>query len=211
MLKISCISDTHCNHSKLVIEPCNILLHAGDYSSMGRISETKAFLEWFSNQPATHKIFIDGNHDGLSQDNPSIFDSLLEEYPGVTYLRNEMAIVEGLKIWGRAITPTFGNWWHMADRGSPMMKSSLEIIPEGIDILLTHGPALGILDRTAHGHNAGCEDMLLELQRIKPRFVVFGHIHEAVGNVIIDGIRYINAAVLNERYRLQNKPTVIEL
>ncbi|RMZ76179.1 hypothetical protein DV737_g4946, partial [Chaetothyriales sp. CBS 132003] len=52
-----------------------------------------------------------------------------------------------------------------------------------IDIMLTHGPPLGILDRTFRGEDVGCEHLRRAVERVKPRMHCFGHIHEAWGAV----------------------------
>ncbi len=62
------------------------------------------------------------------------------------------------------------------------------MIPEGVDILMVHGPPLGRGDLTTRGVRAGCEDLLNAIQeRVKPQLCVFGHIHEGHG-VTCDGI-----------------------
>ena len=106
MTKFTAISDTHNQHSKVIIEPTDVLLHAGDYTSIGRIHEVKDFLEWFSIQPAKHKIFISGNHDFLDYETPSLFKEILKEYPNIIYLRDELIEIEGISIWG---VPGFQN------------------------------------------------------------------------------------------------------
>lgn len=209
-MKITCISDTHNRHSEILIEPTDILLHAGDFSGQGTIAETKSFMDWFSKQPAKHKIFISGNHDWLDYENPSLFKEMLKEYPDIIYLKDEMVEVEGLKIWGRPVTPEFCGWAFMADRGSPKMLSTLYIIPKDIDILLTHGPAFGINDEVNEDH-VGCEDLLNELDRIKPKILVCGHLHSAHNIKEVNGTKHINAAMLNDRYKLVFSPTIFEL
>lgn len=209
-MKICAISDTHGKHDKLKISECDILLHAGDFTGSGQVWETKSFLEWFSKQDAKYKIFCSGNHDFLDEENPRMFKLMLDEYPDITYLRDEMVEVEGLKIYGRPWTPTFYNWAFMADRGSPKMASTLSIIPSKIDILLTHGPAKGILD-SVRGEQVGCEDLLNELERIQPKYMIFGHIHEESGEKEVNGIKHINASVLNDFYRLKFIPKVFTI
>lgn len=211
MTTICCISDTHSQHSLLTIPKCDILLHGGDFSRMGSVGDTKAFMEWFSKQPATHKIFISGNHDFLDQREPVLFKELLREFPDIKYLRDEGCEVEGLNIWGRPWVPEFCGWAFMADPGSPKMLSSLSIIPSNVDILLTHGPARGILDNTKRGEKVGCEDLLNELERIKPKYMVFGHIHESSGYLEVNNTTHINASTLNEHYQFKNKPIIIEI
>ena len=69
-------------------------------------------------------------------------------------------------------------WAFTLERGKAL-KEKWRKIPEGIDFLVTHGPPLGYLDDLARGGNAGCLDLLYEIKhRIKPKYHVFGHIHE---------------------------------
>jgi Icc-related predicted phosphoesterase len=52
-------------------------------------------------------------------------------------------------------------------------------IPQGVDILLTHTPPVGHGDYTITGIRAGCVELLNSVQkRIRPKYHVFGHIHE---------------------------------
>lgn len=50
-----------------------------------------------------------------------------------------------------------------------------------VDIILTHGPPYGILDKTARGDDAGCEFLRNAVRRARPRLHCFGHIHEGWG------------------------------
>ncbi|EUC43487.1 hypothetical protein COCMIDRAFT_100669 [Bipolaris oryzae ATCC 44560] len=50
------------------------------------------------------------------------------------------------------------------------------IIPENVDIVMTHGPPKYILGETA-GDSAGCEHLRNAIVRVKPRLHCFGHIH----------------------------------
>ncbi len=58
-------------------------------------------------------------------------------------------------------------------------------IPSDVDIIMTHGPPKGILDECLQG-NAGCENLLQALRRVRPRMHCFGHIHEGNGVQIVD-------------------------
>jgi hypothetical protein len=55
------------------------------------------------------------------------------------------------------------------------------IIPEGVDVVLTHGPPKYILDRTAEGLSGGCEHLRHAITRVKPKLHCFGHIHSGYG------------------------------
>ena len=69
----------------------------------------------------------------------------------------------------------------------------------GIDILLTHGPPLGIGDKLSGGRQvAGCSELLATVrQRVRPKFHVYGHIHEHNGCWTDGRTTFINAAICN--------------
>jgi len=69
----------------------------------------------------------------------------------------------------------------------------------GIDILMTHGPPLGIGDRLSGGDRVvGCVELLASVrQRIRPKFHVFGHVHESNGCWTDGTTTFINAAICN--------------
>jgi Icc-related predicted phosphoesterase len=55
--------------------------------------------------------------------------------------------------------------------------------------------------------------LLKHIERVKPKAVCFGHIHENAGQIVSEqGVRYINASSLNRRYKLYKNPiTEIEI
>lgn len=55
----------------------------------------------------------------------------------------------------------------------------------GVDIVMTHGPPKGILDKVARA-NVGCPNLLQALRRSRPLMHCFGHIHEGNGVKIVD-------------------------
>jgi Icc-related predicted phosphoesterase len=207
-LKFTIISDTHGKHSKLTLPAGDVLIHAGDISSRGRPAEVLDFLNWFAVQHFEHKIFIAGNHDFYFENTPA--DAIQQIIPaGVTYLNDSGTTVNGIRIWGSPVTPWFYDWAFNRRRG-PDIQQHWELIPGDTQILITHGPVFGILDRTTAGLNAGCDDLLIKVNELKPLVHICGHIHEASGQVSRDGITFINASVLNERYELVNDPIVFE-
>lgn len=81
----------------------------------------------------------------------------------------------------------------------------------GIDILVTHGPPLGIGDRNANGEHCGCGDLIRRLETAPPRLHVFGHIHEGRGSYQASGIRFLNVASLDGEYKRIHQPVVVDL
>ena len=214
MKKLTFISDTHTKHEKLngFLPGGDILIHAGDLTSRGYINEIENFAKWYDKiDNYDHKIFIAGNHDFGFQDDPDKIKGLLTGYKTIDYLQDDWMLVGGdyedmIKIWGTPWQPEFHNWAFNLPRGEKIMEK-WNLIPNDVDILVTHGPAFGKLDYVAYdGKNVGCEDLLFKVQEIKPKIHVFGHIHEGYGYVFDGHTHYINAAVLNGRYEFRNKP-----
>jgi Icc-related predicted phosphoesterase len=87
------------------------------------------------------------------------------------------------------------------------------MIPDDTDILLTHGPAWGYVDKViGRTDNLGCELLVKHIQnRVKPTLHVCGHIHTGHGHHFDGTTHFINASVLDERYDYEYKPTNIIL
>jgi len=80
------------------------------------------------------------------------------------------------------------NYPRQTDRFNPSPRVSLSPAANpapnypNIDIMLTHGPPKGILDKTyPGGDNVGCDHLRRAVKRCKPRLHCFGHIHEGWG------------------------------
>lgn len=207
MLNLVLISDTHGLHDQLQLPPGDAILHAGDVSSRGTEKEIIAFLEWFGNLDYQHKIFIAGNHDFFfEKKSKETIAGIIP--PSVTYLNDLGTTIEGIKIWGSPITPWFFDWAFNRQRGVEI-KKHWDLIPSDTDILITHGPVHGILDQTTTGVAAGCEELLKRINETDIQLHLSGHIHEGYGERIVNGVRYINASVLDIRYRQVNAPVIL--
>jgi predicted phosphohydrolase len=216
-LRIVAISDTHEQHGQIDLPEGDLLICAGDISFNGRPPAIADFTRWFAARPHRFKILIAGNHDFLFEANPTLARSLLPRE--VIYLEDSGCRLDlaragepsaPLKFWGSPITPWFFNWAFNRHRGAEI-RQYWNKIPADTDILITHGPPAGILDRNSAGEPTGCEDLRLAVDRIKPRLHIFGHIHEAHGVEEHGGTTFINACQLDERYRLAHAPVVVTL
>lgn len=193
-MKIWHISDTHGIHHKLDVPPgIDLVVHTGDASNrmdpQGNAIEMKEFMNWYSHLPIPNKIFIPGNHD-TSIESGLITKSMMATN-GIQMLINEEVMLNGLKIWGSPYVPRWGAWAFMEDRGDLQAKA-WNLMPEGIDILLTHTPAYGYLDLTYHAgvpgwENVGCKELSKAITDREPKLHCFGHIHsftDRLGNVV---------------------------
>ena len=97
-----------------------------------------------------------------------------------------------------------------ADRGEDI-KQHWDKIPDDTDILLTHGPAHGFLDKVhGRGPNLGCEELAKAIGRVNPKIHLCGHIHSANGYTKYNDIHFFNASVLNESYLYTYAPNSFE-
>ena len=185
------------------------LIHAGDISYKGQRSEVDDFLQWFASLPFPHKIFIAGNHDFFFEKaSGAAVQAILPE--GVVYLQDSGIVINGIHIWGSPVTPWFYDWAFNRPRGEALLKH-WNLIPPDTNLLITHGPAFGILDTVLNGSHVGDKDLLKTIERIKPAAHVCGHVHEAYGRLKKGGTRFINASVLNEKYELVNPPVIFDI
>lgn len=216
-MKIICISDTHNLHASMShpVPEGDVLVHAGDMSNKGDLEDILSFADWSKNLPHKHKVIIAGNHDfcfdpnGRIKNYTPLAQKALED-AGWIYLEDSSCIIEGLKFYGSPWQPTFFDWAFNAERGTEIAKI-WEAIPLDTDVLITHGPAAKILDKTYNNAHVGCEDLLKKIQDLKIRLHVFGHIHEAYGSVKIEDTVYVNACICNLGYSAVNSAIVVEL
>jgi predicted phosphodiesterase len=208
-LKVVAVAD---QHGRLPpIPPCDLLLIAGDVCPLGdhSVREQRTFLEgpfseWLVATEADEIVGIAGNHDLLAADDPAFVAGL-----PWTYLFDGEAQVGDLRIWGTPHTVPYGDWAFMEP--DVRLGRYFDAIPEGLDVLLTHGPPFGVCDLAVRGIHAGSEALRRALVRARPTVCVFGHIHEAHGEDTVSGIRCINAALVDERYLPSHRPIVLEL
>ena len=181
-MKIWHISDTHTYHGLLDI-PNNIdmVIFSGDCSNPRdpylNKPEVEDFLAWYESLPIKYKIFVAGNHDTSIE--RGLIHKLDFASKGIIYLENNYTEIEGLKIWGSPITPTFGDWAFMKARHKT--HELWQQIPNDTDIVIIHGPPVNVLDLSYNRLNQleFCGDKALKkrLIDINPKLVCFGHVH----------------------------------
>ena len=197
-LRILHLSDTHGVHRRLRDLPeADILVHSGDFTMSGSEAETLDFLEWVCNLPYGHKVLLAGNHDAC------LYGAHLDGLDdNVHYLCGSGVEIEGLKFWG---VPMF-----MEDCVSGHQEQLYAAIPDDTDVLVTHTPPYGILDRDG-SILYGSRVLLERVSTIRPCLHLFGHIHKAHG-MTNDGMTvFSNAAIMDEGYDSLNGPNMLPI
>jgi len=209
-MKILHLSDSHRQHRKLQNLPhADVIIHSGDMSSRGAEHDVMDFIDWFSRLDYLYKIFIAGNHDFyFERKTVEEIQAFLPE--NCFYLCDSGIEIENVKFWGSPITPWFLSWAFNRYRGDDIRRH-WDLIPLNTDILITHGPPADILDLTTDGIHTGCTDLLQKILEVKPKYHLFGHIHEAYGKENYGNISFVNGSVLNEDYKLVNQPVLLEI
>jgi predicted phosphodiesterase len=222
-MRITFISDTHTKHNQVTssLPGGDVLIHAGDISSMGYRNEIQDFIKWFSGlDNYKHKIFIAGNHDWGFQTEPKATEHLLELNPGCEYLQDNLFLIgddtddyeDMVKVWGSPWQPEFYNWAFNLPRQGWELGVHWNQIPEDTEILITHGPPFGHLDTVKSNptFNTGCELLRERVDVVRPKIHVFGHIHTGYGYKFDGNTHFFNAAVLDEQYYFTQKPMTVD-
>ncbi|XP_066944972.1 metallophosphoesterase MPPED2-like isoform X1 [Macrobrachium rosenbergii] len=215
-VRFVCMSDTHTKTTELKypVPPGDVFLHAGDFTRKGTVEEAEVFNEWLGTLPHRYKIVIAGNHELLLDKDASAVTKVASPDEVLTnataYLQGSGTSVFDIRIYGCPWTPIYHVMAFNLSRGSPLRRK-WESIPNDVDILMTHGPPLGRCDLSLKNKRSGCVDLLKTVQsRVKPKYHIFGHIHEGHG-ISYDGTTtYINAATCNVKYKPVNRAIVFD-
>lgn len=128
-----------------------------------------------------------------------------------TYLEDSGVELYGIKFWGTPWQPEFCRWAFNLKRGQEILQK-WNLIPSDTDILITHTPPVGFNDLCFDGVRAGCVELLTTIQkRVKPKYNIFGHVHESYGLSSDGKVVYINASTCNIEYLPNNPPIVFDI
>lgn len=205
-MRLVIVSDTH-GRKNFAVPDGDVLLHCGDFTMSGKLNEIKSFDKWLRTLPHRHKVVIAGNHDFAFERTPRLARDSLKH---AVYLQDSSIRINDALIYGSPWQPWFHDWAFNLPRG-PALAAKWDQIPSRLDILMTHGPPRGILDRCPDGERVGCDDLLIATERVKPALHVFGHIHCAAGSERSDATLFVNASICDEDYRASRSPVVVDL
>lgn len=220
-MKILHFSDTHGTHKHFLesirktvkSEDIDVLVHSGDFmrDSM-KYQDFSEFLDFLNAIDVKHKVVVAGNHDVWCEYLEADKDLRNQIIPGnVYFLINESVIIDGVKFWGSPYTPWFYDWAFQLHEHEA--EALWPTIPDDTDVLVTHGPAYGVLDDAIHEGkvvNAGCKYLKKRIDELNIKAHLFGHIHEGYGAKDV-GYTALNSSLLDRSYKLTNEPQIIEI
>ncbi|MDX1418320.1 MAG: metallophosphatase domain-containing protein [Rubricoccaceae bacterium] len=237
MPRLVCLADTHGRHGSLrgplAVPDGDVLVFAGDACTRGTAEEWAQFCGWLALLPHAHKVVVAGNHDWPVQPSRPAWGVQARYGPasvaaarervlaaGAVLVEDAEVVVAGLRVWGSPWVPSFNGWAFNLPRGGAALASVWGAMPPGLDVLVTHTPSFGRLDRTEDGRRVGCERLAerlaaLDASSTGPRVHVHGDIHESGGvqgpPAGARGRLTVNAAVVDVAYRVVRAPVVVEV
>jgi Icc-related predicted phosphoesterase len=225
-MRIVAVSDTHGMLNQANFPGGDVLVLAGDilpnYSRdpiKDAFQQEKALREldgFVKTLPFKHTIFVAGNHDWLAERNRSA----LKTIKNMIYLEDAEVVLDGFKFYGSPWQPEFCNWAFNLPRKGVKLRRLWDNIPEDVDVLITHSPPYGILDKIDPVGGAwasrdieplGCELLKERLDHLNPKLHVFGHIHGSYGQTRVGDTIFMNASLCNEGYQPINPPQMVEI
>lgn len=224
-MKIVCTSDLHGN--LIDIEGGDLLLLGGDITPRFDADKEdlapiqlqwmdKTLRPWLDKLDFKYVVATSGNHDMCLQSNlQQVTDMNLHWH----LLMDQEITIDGFKIYGSPWTKWFYDWaFNLYEED---LEKKWSLIPNDTDILLLHQPPKGYGDlanvivagKTVRGifEHAGSPSLTKRIEEIKPKLVVFGHLHLGYGLYQTDSTTFVNAAAVDQFYNPKNKPVVIEL
>lgn len=175
-MKIMAFSDLHLSRVRagdLVAESAkaDLIIGAGDFCNARRgLDDAFALLSGL----AAPLVAIPGNAE-------SVEELTAAAPPAVTVLHGSETVIGGTRLFGLgyAVPPTpFGGWscdLPESDAAALLGKC------EAADILVVHAPPKGVCDVSSTGASLGSVAIREAIERIQPRLVLCGHIHDSWG------------------------------
>jgi Icc-related predicted phosphoesterase len=163
----------------------HILVHSGNFTDHGTDEEFTQFNGWLESVSDRYhyRVIVLGNRDVKVYGND--WDSMKKLLPAATHvLCHTEATILGIRFYGAP-----WHWGHkknyMLRQGAPTTTTGrFDDIPLGINVLVTHGPAMDRLDVTNCSETRehwGSAELLDALRRVKPGVHLHGHVKDARG------------------------------
>lgn len=190
-MKFLVLTDLHNQSSafdwieKLETDDIDAILFLGDVTDLGTSEQGIGTLKRFEKD----LYFIPGNCDPL--DMPEKAGEVCHN------VHNKAFSINGVKFaaYGGSNPTIFHTPFEVEE---DVIESDLDKICDGIDILMTHAPSMGVLDEIPSRLHVGSTAIKNIVERYKPKVALSGHIHEAIGIVKIGDTLFMNPGPAKE-------------
>ena len=173
------------------LDGVDLILSCGDLSS-----KYLTFLVTMGRAPL---LYVHGNHDKTYDRNPP---------EGCECVEDRLVTVKGLRILGLGGSILYSGGPHQYTEGQ-MARRIRRLWFQlkragGVDIVMTHSPALGLGDDADYAHR-GFACLVKLLDQYKPRYLVHGHVHVNYGHDRPRILHRGETTIINayERYMLE--------
>lgn len=162
----------------------DLILAAGDLD--------RQYLEFIATMARVPVFYIHGNHDGSYDRNPP---------QGCLSIEDRLVVYQGVRILGLGGCLRYNGGPHQYSQREMALRAArrrLDLRRQGgLDILLTHSPALGWNDGKDRAHT-GFEAFQDLITLYQPAYHIYGHVHPAylAGGPVLDRVgstRLVNA------------------
>lgn len=213
-MRICHISDTHGHFPKL-FGRYDVVVHTGDlfpnshFVYVDQAKERHFQLMWLRDNMHEFKVwlqghpflYVPGNHDFL--DSSLLEFELRKEGLEAFDLTNKLLTFQGVNFYGFPYVPAINGMWNY-ERELPEMQDELDGLIDTlnknyVDVLACHSPPYKVLDLSMGnellGSTAISDALDYKISRdMQPAYYLCGHIHEANGVSIRNGMVVSNAA-----------------
>jgi len=175
-MKILAFSDLHLARARAeeiaaASRVADLVIGAGDFCNMRKgVAEAMGLLAGIE-KPL---VMVPGNNESLEE--------LQMAAPrGAIVLHGDTISIDGVTLFGIGggvpVTP-FGAWsWDLTEAEAEALLESAD----GADVFISHSPPKGIADRTSTGLSVGSTAVHAAAERVQPKLLLCGHIHDCWG------------------------------
>lgn len=175
-MKILAFSDLHRSRTRAeeivgLSRVADLVIGAGDFGNMRKgVAEALGFFAGIE----TDFVVVPGNNESLEELQAAVPE-------GAHVLHGDTLEIGGVKIFGIGggipVTP-FGDWsWDFTEDEAEALLAGAD----GADVIISHSPPKGIADRTGSGLSVGSTAVYAAAERVQPRLLLCGHIHDCWG------------------------------
>lgn len=175
-MKILAFSDLHMSHARAqeiaaASRVADLVIGAGDFANMRKgVAEAMGLLAGIE----THLVLVPGNNESLEE-------LQMAAPEGANVLHGDTIRLDGVTLFGIGggipVTP-FGAWsWDLTEEeATDLFKNA-----DGADVIVSHSPPKGVADRTSTGLSVGSTAVRAAAERVQPKLLLCGHIHDSWG------------------------------